>query len=180
MKKNKRWDYLIEILKSKEHKICAEIGVWKGDFAFNLLNNLPSIKVYHCVDLWKHYEDHTKTLVPNGKMATSNMEEIYKNFKNKASIYNKKVIIHRMTSAEAAKIIPDNELDFIFIDANHAYEYVKEDIKLWLPKVKSGGVISGHDYGNHDDDGRFGVTRAVKEEFEKFEIGPNHVWWTIK
>ena len=175
-KEEKRWSYIIRLLNDYPHENCAEIGIWRGTFTLNLLRGLPNIKQYHCVDLWKHYEDHVETLNPKGKMAKSDMDQVYREFTQKAKHFKDKIVIYRMTSVEAAKIIKDDSLDFLFIDANHAYEYAKEDIEIWTPKVKIGGIISGHDYGNK----RFGVTQAVHESFDNFELGSNHVWWTIK
>jgi hypothetical protein len=62
-----------------------------------------------------------------------------------------------MTSLEAAKLYPDNSLDFVLIDASHDYPSVHADILAWLPKVKSGGILAG------DDLPWFGVKRAVDE-----------------
>lgn len=55
-------------------------------------------------------------------------------------------IVWRMTSEKAAHAMPDNTLVFCFVNADHRYEAVKQDIELWLPKVKSGGIIFGYDY----------------------------------
>jgi predicted O-methyltransferase YrrM len=52
----------------------------------------------------------------------------------------------RMKGEHACNFIEDKSLDFVYIDANHTYQAVKEDIRLWYPKVKSGGLIMGHDY----------------------------------
>ena len=68
-------------------------------------------------------------------------------------------------------MFPNESLDFVFIDAGHMYEEVKEDISLWLPKVKPGGVISGHDYSNKWP----GVAAAVNEMFGK----PTEIHGTI-
>jgi hypothetical protein len=51
----------------------------------------------------------------------------------------------RMTSEEAAKLVPAHSLDFVYLDANHSYDMVKRDIALWWPKIKWGGVLAGHD-----------------------------------
>jgi len=61
------------------------------------------------------------------------------------SNYNN-VSILQMTSAKAAEIFCDGSLDAVYIDANHNYENVKQDISMWLPKLKDGGMMTGHDY----------------------------------
>ena len=70
-----------------------------------------------------------------------------------------------LTSVEAAKKIPDESLDFVYIDACHTYESVKQDIAIWRPKIKPEGFIGGHDY----HPGWKGVKRAVEE------VNPNPV-----
>jgi hypothetical protein len=73
----------------------------------------------------------------------------------------------KLPSIEAAKLYGDNSLDFVFIDASHEYESVKDDIEAWYPKIKFGGYIGGHDYVR----GEYGVYRAVDERFGKdFEL----------
>ena len=64
----------------------------------------------------------------------------------------------RLSSLESAKLYPDRSLDFVFIDASHEYEDVKQDILSWYPKIKKGGYIAGHDYTTFD-----GVQKAVNE-----------------
>ena len=64
----------------------------------------------------------------------------------------------------------DNSIDFVFIDGGHDFEDVDADIKAWLPKVKSGGIIAGHDINWG------GVARAVDHNFKNFEID-NLVWY---
>ena len=56
----------------------------------------------------------------------------------------------RMTSYQASKMFSDNSLDFVYIDANHSYESVKEDLKVWYPKVTNGGYLFGDDYLGYD------------------------------
>jgi len=52
----------------------------------------------------------------------------------------------RALSEDVVDTFADGSLDFIYIDGNHAYEYVKRDIEIWWPKLKKGGLFSGHDY----------------------------------
>lgn len=69
-------------------------------------------------------------------------------------------------TSEMCHLIPDDSLDICFIDAAHDYASVIEDIKLYKPKVKAGGILCGHDYdADHQD-----VIQAVNESFEKFEL----------
>lgn len=77
------------------------------------------------------------------------------------------VVPLRTSSVEAARTFADASLGFVFIDMDHRYESVKNDIAAWLPKVKPGGVIAGHDYGQDYSGGSLGdgVKRAVDEVF---------------
>jgi hypothetical protein len=72
-----------------------------------------------------------------------------------------------MQSTAAAQLYDDRSLDFVFIDADHAYAAVARDIDAWRPKVKSGGLLAGHDFCNWQG---FGVIEAVTERFERFSI----------
>lgn len=84
-------------------------------------------------------------------------------------------------STEAALQFKDKSVDFVFIDANHDYEYVKEDILAWLPKIKEGGIIAGHDY-HEIGDGFPGVYKAVQEIFgERIDKKYLHEFcWLVK
>ena len=68
---------------------------------------------------------------------------------------------HRMTTNEAAGLFKDESLDAVFIDADHSYEAVKMDIQNWMPKVRKGGILAGHDYNSAWP----GVIKAVNEIF---------------
>ncbi len=84
-------------------------------------------------------------------------------------------------SDEAAKDFADESFDLVFIDADHSEEWVLRDLAAWLPKVRAGGVIAGHDYGapHHP-----GVKRAVDRVFANHphpvRLEANKVWWTRK
>lgn len=76
-------------------------------------------------------------------------------------------------SVNAAKHQADGSLDFVFIDADHTYESVLADIDAWLPKVRSGGILAGHDYVNAPWSG---VIRAVTERFDRIEVWRGSKW----
>lgn len=86
----------------------------------------------------------------------------------------------QMRSVYAANDVDDGSLDFVFIDADHSYQGCKADIAAWLPKLKAGGLLCGHDYGNTAFPG-FGVDQAVNEFVAKHgltaELGENYTWF---
>ena len=79
-------------------------------------------------------------------------------------------------STRAAYSYPDECFDFVFIDADHTYEAVKADINAWWPKIKTGGVIAGHDWGEEYP----GVEKAVIEKFQNVRFIPPRSWWVAK
>jgi predicted O-methyltransferase YrrM len=66
--------------------------------------------------------------------------------------------------------LADDSLDLVFIDADHGYDSVKRDIIAYTPKLKTTGLLTGHDIDYP------GVNKAVKELIKEFDIGPNSVW----
>jgi hypothetical protein len=76
----------------------------------------------------------------------------------------------RGQSADAATLFPDGYFDMVYLDADHSYESVKADLKAWLPRVRPGGWIAGHDYTDSWNCG--GVIRAVNERLG----APNRVF----
>lgn len=94
----------------------------------------------------------------------------------------KPIMLLRMASVPASKLVTDRSIDLVFIDAGHGYECIAADIQHWMPKLRIGGIICGHDW---DPTGNFeGVVRAVEEAFPHYEVendssgdDGNHVWW---
>ena len=84
-------------------------------------------------------------------------------------------------SWEAASKFDNESVDFVFIDAGHDYESVTKDISCWFPKIKKGGIISGHDYFNSIEfGGNFGVKKAVDEFFGEKNLQFFEYCWYIK
>ena len=92
-------------------------------------------------------------------------------------IIEDKVVFIKSLSEEAVGKVPEN-VDFVYIDGNHRYEYVKKDIELYWPKIKIGGVLAGHDFKSGED----GVRKAVKEYFggRYTHIERSWDWFCIK
>jgi predicted O-methyltransferase YrrM len=96
---------------------------------------------------------------------------------NVACRFRGRAHIVKMDSAVAARKYQDESIDLVFIDGDHSYDGCLRDIKAWLPKVKKGGWICGHDY-NHPKQGN--VKKAVDEMFKKVELGTDRTWFWRK
>jgi predicted O-methyltransferase YrrM len=85
--------------------------------------------------------------------------------------------IFKGASVDIAYLIADGSLDLAFIDGDHEYESVRDDVAAWLPKVRKGGWIGGHDYWKAG--GFRGVDRAVDEAFgaKRVELDEDSTWW---
>lgn len=126
----------------------AEIGVASGRYSEILCQNNPKLELL-CIDIWKK-------------------ERVYNLAKEKLAPYNTTII--RKSSLEAAKEVKDESLDFVFIDADHKYESVREDLEEWAKKVKVGGIVAGHDYYVFPYSKNRGVIDAVDEYVKKHNI----------
>ena len=157
----------------------VEVGVQKGEFSAHILKYWQGKKLY-LVDTWreiKGYKD-IANLDHNG-----HLDCMAKTFMATYPYFERATIIREL-STEAAKLFQDNSLDFIYIDANHAYDAVKEDINVWYPKVKTGGLLCGHDYVNSSFEqnkcAEFGVKSAVDEFAQEQALQVQVVWEAIK
>jgi cephalosporin hydroxylase len=90
--------------------------------------------------------------------------------------YESQVKWHFMPSTDAASELEDNSLDFVYIDGNHSCSFVKADIEAYLPKVKVGGFIGGHDYYLGETNSP-GVNQAVDEFIKESGCVLNHAFW---
>lgn len=120
----------------------AEIGLYEGYYSEVLCNNIPNLNLL-TVD---NYPRKPLRLLETAK--------------SRLAQYN--VTFIRKSSMEAVAEIPDASLDFVFIDACHTYECVRDDIREWSKKVRYGGIVSGHDY-YESRTGLLGVIKAVDE-----------------
>jgi len=132
---------------------AVEVGVNRGENALQLLNRWKGRALY-LVDTWRHMDNYHDSANRSDEEREKDHQRVLKRVKGR---YPDRVQILRMTSAEAVRVVPDG-LDFAYIDADHSFESVTEDLRLWWPKVKSGGVMAGHDVLFP---GHIGVTNAL-------------------
>jgi hypothetical protein len=130
----------------------AEIGVWRGKYSLLFCREIPDLEML-CVDPWIPYVEY-KDHVRQDKLA-----DAYNTARKNLAPYNCTLI--RKFSMEAAKEIPDESLDFVYIDANHSFCDVVNDLTEWSKKVRKGGIVSGHDYKVFDESLFIHVCEAV-------------------
>jgi len=145
----------------------AEVGVAQGKNALSLLTILQLQKLY-LIDPYLPYFENGVLINP---MSNQTPKVLLSKYQYPV------VFIHK--TLEDAKPEIQEPLDFIYIDGNHTYSYVKHDIENSYALVKEGGWIGGHDYSQHST----GVIQAVDEFGEKQKV---HIhlsspdWWLIK
>jgi predicted O-methyltransferase YrrM len=163
--------YLSFIHKLTDGSHIIEVGSWKGKsaafLAVEIINSKKNIK-FDCIDTWlgeeSYYQEdeHVK------------QKKLYELFLSNIEPVKHVIRPIRLTSAAASKLYQDGSIDIIFIDACHDYESVKEDILYWLPKVKTNGILAGHDYK------WLGVQTAVHELLDRKNIVSASQCWVYE
>lgn len=146
--------------------VGAEIGVERGVYSKTICTQSPGVTLY-CVDPWlayKGYRDH---------VSQEKLDGFY--LETTARLHPYHCIIIAKTSEDALDDLP--ELDFVYIDANHDEAHVRHDIARWADKVKSGGIVAGHDYIRRKGQGHlYAVKDVVNEYVETFNVPELQVW----
>lgn len=153
--------YLKDNLGTTDLKVC-EIGVYEGDYSSIILSALPSCEL-NLVDLW----DPLGNDFFYSEFEKESLDKSYQKVKERfGNVENVKII--KGDSKELFNKFEDEYFDWIYIDGDHSYEGVCLDLKNWMPKVKKGGVISGHDFDpdlSWEVTSKFGVNKAISEFF---------------
>jgi predicted O-methyltransferase YrrM len=160
---------------ASKRKLIVEVGSWQGKSSKAMA--MTAVGKLFCVDPW-NIGRHTAKLAPEFSIP----DGLFLKFKeNLASeILTTRVCPMRMHSVDAAKEIThftDGKLlDMVFIDADHRYRCVAQDITTWRNLIASGGILCGHDYAPDHP----GVIKAVDELIKDKEIIPNTSIWVLK
>lgn len=120
----------------------VEVGTHRGEFANILLQLWKGTRLY-CIDPWQNLPEYTYQA--QFLWGGGNRHEDYVMAKTKLKVYEDRCQLIKLVSAEAVKTFDDGLLDFVYLDGNHEPPYVEEDIRLWWPKIRDGGVLAGHD-----------------------------------
>jgi predicted O-methyltransferase YrrM len=143
----KRQHFLKHLIEINNFQTMIEVGIDTGKTTFHLLDTIPNLTIYAVdTDISKFYTDSVKEK------------------------YGDRLKPIQGYSFQVVEQFADNFADIIFIDADHSYESVKKDILKYTPKLKKGGLLTGHDIDYP------GVNKAVNELIKEFDVGPNFVW----
>ena len=181
-------------LASKIHNgRLAEIGVHQGLSMSYILNACRenNNRIY-AVDIWKMHRDFRDKVIPGPGLEIAShawdrgvdieedgcLRDISGVFKSNLEQLGFSDIVEcmQMPSVKASKAFTDNYFDLVFVDAGHSFEQVQADIKAWLPKVKEGGILAGHDYSVDWP----GVIQAVYESFGHRGVIIRHGMWFVR
>lgn len=145
---------LANLFKQLGFKKGVEVGVLDGAFSSVLLNTIPGLELIGIdpYQAYSGYRDYKKQATfDRSRERAQQLAAKWPNFN----------LVIEM-SMDAVKKFADESIDFVYIDGNHSYDYVRDDIREWSKKVRAGGVVSGHDYYVFKS-GAWGIIRAVDE-----------------
>ena len=156
-----------QFLLGKYNLTGIEIGSFAGESAQIFIKTNVFQKLY-CIDPWKNGYDETD-------IASEQNEQAQKIFNQKFKD-EKRIIKIKDYSFNVIDKFSDESIDFIYIDGNHQYQFIKKDIQNYFNKIKKGGIISGHDYTHPP------IQKAVNEFFKKspLKIFEDTSWVYIK
>jgi hypothetical protein len=169
------YKFIPEVINKNNFKIGAEIGIAFGGHIENILKNTNIEKIYG-IDPHQHIDGYIDSMnLPQEEFDILNTF-VLKRLKK----FGNRFVNIRNFSDKAVEDIKES-LDFIYIDGDHSYKGVKKDLDIWFPKIKKGGIMSGHDYGHSSHQG---VKKAVDEFFInknlKIDILGNEIWCVKK
>ena len=139
-----RFDLWLRLLRARPLECAAEIGVWKGDFAQAMLANFNTITKYYMIDPWAHLPDWNKPFNVDDRV----FEDVYAEALLKTEFAASRRIVLRGRTSAVIDEIPNQSLDFAYIDGDHTLRGITVDLIQVLPKMKDGGLIGGDDFIN--------------------------------
>lgn len=150
IQRGKRSD-LVRLFCARGFTRGAEIGVRQGAFALALCCGIPDLRLL-CVDPWTCYPTRPK------QASQDRQDRNYAIACDRLAPYRATII--RQFSAVVVRTVTRGSLDFVYIDGNHAYQWIRQDLDDWSARVRTGGIVSGDDYDAP------GVHQAVHEFVE--------------
>ncbi len=161
----------------------AEVGVEEGRFARRVLDQWRGRRLF-LVDIWQPLDGYRDVTNAPAPVQVARLIRAV----GRVAPHWERVRLIQQLSEEAARLVPDGSLDWVYLDADHEYTQVLRDLAAWTPKVRPGGLIAGHDFvdGDRVIGGvltAFGVARAVREFFAGRDVGVTeeaHPSWYVR
>lgn len=155
----------------------VEIGCWKGKSTCFLLEEVIKDGLPREIYVIDNFEGSQNTDTEKKVYENVNRKKLCFEFLDNIKSFNTVLTnLFIQDSAEAASNFAEQSCDVVFIDAGHSYQNVHADILAWLPKVKRGGILAGHDY----DESWSGVIQAVNELLGEEHITVENSCWFYK
>jgi hypothetical protein len=137
-----RENFWVEFANSFGLQQIAEIGVYRGDFAQVLLRRCEGLTRYYMIDPWKHLTDWNKP----ANHPDAQLETYYQESLAKTEFAAEKRVVLRGKTVEVIGQIPDQTLDFVYVDGDHTLKGITIDLICAYPKVRIGGYLTGDDF----------------------------------
>lgn len=168
-------DHIAWLLEKEGFTSGVELGVHSGVFSKHFLSNWPGCKRFILVDLWQQQTNYND----NANVANSEQEQRYQMTLQSVSAWKEKVVVCRNYTTECAKRFPDASVDFVYVDARHDRKGVISDLESWWPKLKTGGIMAGHDYVTTQEAGQDWDTNfdGTKDETHRSIKGAVDDWF---
>lgn len=131
-----------EFIRRAQITRMVEVGVWKGDFAAEILQRCDGLKKYYMIDPWRHLTDWNKP----ANQADDTLDRFFEMTKAKTDFAKDRRVILRGKTTEVVDQIEDGELDFAYIDGDHTLKGVAIDMIRVYPKIRTGGFLGGDDF----------------------------------
>jgi predicted O-methyltransferase YrrM len=139
---SRRLEFWTSFLNEIRARTVAEVGVYRGEFAARLLDACPSIDRYYMVDPWRHLDAWNKP----ANLEDAAFEGYYTEALEKTAAHEKRRVVLRGRTTDMVDEVPDESLDFVYIDGDHTLRGVTIDLVSWHEKVRHGGWIGGDDF----------------------------------
>lgn len=165
------------IINENNYKSGVEVGVAYGGHSISILDKTNVRKLYG-IDPYLNYSEYRGD---SRNLEQEKQDDLHLMVKGRMSFYGDRFELIRKLSNECYQLFEDASLDFVYIDGNHFEKFVKQDIENWFPKIRPGGILSGHDY-NHPNFPH--VSQCVDHFFNSKDLGVNvlshHNWYVEK
>jgi hypothetical protein len=153
------YPHLSKLINDHDLKIGVELGVAAGRHSEYILRNTKIEKLWS-IDRWQHVVGYDDPM----NLPQKDHDELYEYVCKKLSFFGERCTVLRSDTTTASNLFQDQTLDFVYVDADHSYEGCKRDLLAWIPKIKFGGFITGHDLNWPT------VYRAISEALPLFDM----------